>query len=309
MMIATVTLNPALDYLVSPAAFALGEINRYAKYTCAPGGKGINVSLLLASLGAETRALAIAAGFSGQEVARLLEEKGCPADFLFLPQGQTRINVKVSPPGGPETDLNGEGPAIPLAAVGELAEKLAALAPGDMVVLAGSVPPSLPRDVYATLLEPLAARGVQAVVDTTGEALLAALPCRPFLVKPNLEELGELFGVEIATVEEAKEYGKLLQEKGARNVVVSMGAKGAMLLEEGGRCLFCHGVRGHTVSTVGAGDSLVAGFLYGWQLHGTLEGAFRWGMAAGAATAFCAGIAAGDEVKRLYPQVGNPYPA
>ena len=259
MMIATVTLNPALDYLVSPAAFALGEINRYAKYTCAPGGKGINVSLLLASLGAQTRALAIAAGFSGKEAARLLEEKGCPADFLFLPQGQTRINVKVSPPGGPETDLNGEGPDIPLPAVGELAEKLAALAPGDMVVLAGSVPPSLPRDVYARLLEPLAARGVQAVVDTTGEALLAALPYHPFLVKPNLEELGELFGVEIATVEEAKEYGKLLQEKGARNVVVSMGAKGAMLLEENGRCLFCHGVRGDTVSTVGAGDSLVAG--------------------------------------------------
>lgn len=308
MMIATVTLNPALDYLVSPAAFALGEINRYAKYTCAPGGKGINVSLLLASLGAQTRALAIAAGFSGQEVARLLEEKGCPADFLFLPQGQTRINVKVSPPGGPETDLNGEGPAIPLAAVGELAEKLAALAPGDMVVLAGSVPPSLPRDVYATLLEPLAARGVQAVVDTTGEALLAALPYHPFLVKPNLEELGELFGVEIATVEEAKEYGKLLQEKGARNVVVSMGAKGAMLLEEGGRCLFCHGVRGDTVSTVGAGDSLVAGFLYGWQLHGTLEGGLRWGMAAGAATAFSPGIATGEQVKALFPQVGNPQP-
>ena len=309
MMIATVTLNPALDYLVRPAAFALGEINRYAGYACEPGGKGINVSLLLSSLGAETKALAIAAGFSGVEVARLLEERGCPADFLFLPQGQTRINVKVSPPGGPETDLNGEGPAIPPATLDRLSEKLASLTPGDMVVLAGSVPPSLPREAYGRLLAPLAGRGIPAVVDTTGEALLAALPYRPFLVKPNLEELGELFSTRLSTVEEAKEYAKQLQKMGARNVVVSMGAKGALLLEEGGHCLFCHGVRGETVSTVGAGDSLVAGFLYGWQLHGTLEGAFRWGMAAGAATAFSAGIATGEEVKRLYPQVGNPYPA
>ena len=308
-MIATVTCNPALDILVRPRRFSPGEINRYGAGMCQPGGKGINVSLLLHSLGVETKALALAGGFTGREIARLLEERGCPGDFVWLPQGDSRINLKICPPGGEETQLNGEGPQIPEEAVERLERKLAALGPGDGAVLAGSLPASLPQDLYARLMKPLVRKGVEVAVDTTGEALLAALPCRPFLVKPNLEELEELFSVKLTGLPEIKEQARELQRLGARNVVVSLGAGGALLLEEGGRSLFCHGVRGQAVSTVGAGDSLVAGFLYGWQLHGTLEGAFRWGMAAGAATAFCAGIAAGDEVKRLYPQVGNPYPA
>ena len=308
-MIATVTCNPALDILVRPRRFSPGEINRYGAGMCQPGGKGINVSLLLHSLGVETKALALAGGFTGREIARLLEKRGCPGDFVWLPQGDSRINLKICPPGGEETQLNGEGPQIPEEAVERLERKLSALGPGDGAVLAGSLPASLPQDLYARLMKPLVKNGVEVAVDTTGEALLAALPCRPFLVKPNLEELEELFSVKLTGLAEIKEQARELQRLGARNVVVSLGAGGALLLEEGGRSLFCHGVRGQAVSTVGAGDSLVAGFLYGWQLHGTLEGAFRWGMAAGAATAFCAGIAAGDEVKRLYPQVGNPYPA
>ena len=307
-MIATVTCNPALDILVRPRRFSPGEINRYGAGMCQPGGKGINVSLLLHSLGVETKALALAGGFTGREIARLLEERGCPGDFVWLPQGDSRINLKICPPGGGETQLNGEGPQIPEEAVERLERKLSALGPGDGAVLAGSLPASLPQDLYARLMKPLVKNGVEVAVDTTGEALLAALPCRPFLVKPNLEELEELFSVKLTGLAEIKEQARELQRLGARNVVVSLGAGGALLLEEGGRSLFCHGVRGQAVSTVGAGDSLVAGFLYGWQLHGTLEGGLRWGMAAGAATAFSPGIATGEQVKALFPQVGNPQP-
>ena len=307
-MIATVTCNPALDILVRPRRFSPGEINRYGAGMCQPGGKGINVSLLLHSLGVETKALALAGGFTGREIARLLEERGCPGDFVWLPQGDSRINLKICPPGGEETQLNGEGPQIPVEAVERLERKLSALGPGDGAVLAGSLPASLPQDLYARLMKPLVRKGVEVAVDTTGEALLAALPCRPFLVKPNLEELEELFSAKLTGLPEIKEQARELQRLGARNVVVSLGAGGALLLEEGGRSLFCHGVRGQAVSTVGAGDSLVAGFLYGWQLHGTLEGGLRWGMAAGAATAFSPGIATGEQVKALFPQVGNPQP-
>ena len=307
-MIATVTCNPALDILVRPRRFSPGEINRYGAGMCQPGGKGINVSLLLHSLGVETKALALAGGFTGREIARLLEERGCPGDFVWLPQGDSRINLKICPPGGEETQLNGEGPQIPEEAVERLERKLSALGPGDGAVLAGSLPASLPQDLYARLMKPLVRKGVEVTVDTTGEALLAALPCRPFLVKPKLEELEELFSVKLTGLPEIKEQARELQRLGARNVVVSLGAGGALLLEEGGRSLFCHGVRGQAVSTVGAGDSLVAGFLYGWQLHGTLEGGLRWGMAAGAATAFSPGIATGEQVKALFPQVGNPQP-
>ena len=307
-MIATVTCNPALDILVRPRRFSPGEINRYGAGMCQPGGKGINVSLLLHSLGVETKALALAGGFTGREIARLLEERGCPGDFVWLPQGDSRINLKICPPGGGETQLNGEGPQIPEEAVERLERKLSALGPGDGAVLAGSLPASLPQDLYARLMKPLVRKGVEVAVDTTGEALLAALPCRPFLVKPNLEELEELFSVKLTGLPEIKEQARELQRLGARNVVVSLGAGGALLLEEGGRSLLCHGVRGKDVATVGAGAALVAGLVYGWQLHGTLEGGLRWGMAAGAATAFSPGIATGEQVKALFPQVGNPQP-
>ena len=307
-MVYTVTLNPAIDYIVSPAKFSAGEINRYQKAVYGPGGKGANVSLLLSSLGVRNRALGICAGFSGGEIVRLLEERGCETDFVRMPQGHSRINVKVCAPDGEETDLNGDGPDTPPEAVEELLQKLDGLGEGDTLVLAGSIPRSVPGDIYAAMLRRLEGRGVLAVVDATGEALRCILPCRPFLVKPNSDELGELFGVEIPDVGTAKEYAKLLVREGARNVVVSMGDKGALLVGETGQSLFCRAVRGEAVSTVGAGDSLVAGFLYGYGLHGTLQGALQWGVAAGAATAFSKGIASGDAVKALYPRAGNPSP-
>lgn len=305
-MIYTVTLNPALDYLVSSRDFAPGKINRYEDCICRPGGKGINVSLLLSSLGVETTALGLAAGFTGREVARLAEEAGCKTDFLFLPQGHTRINIKVSSDG--ETDLNGVGPQVPEGYGERLGEKLSSLRAGDGLVLAGSVPPTMPPQIYAQLLDRVKDRELLTVVDTTGPSLLGTLPYRPFLIKPNLEELGELFGLELTDREGACQCARQLQSMGARNVAVSMGGKGALLVCEDGRQLFCHAVKGETVSTVGAGDSMVAGFLYGWKLHGTLEGALKWGAAAGAATAFSSGIAPGELVKKLYLQVGNIYP-
>ena len=304
-MITTVTLNPALDCYLSAEQVETGAINRYGEYRFRPGGKGINVSLLLSSLGMETVALGIAAGFTGKELIRLVEQEGCPADFTLLPQGVTRINIKVRTTEGEETDFNGAGVPLPTEALEELRQKLSRLQPGDGLVLAGSLPPSLPKDAYARLLEHVQGKGILTVVDTAGEALEAALPCRPFLIKPNLEELGELFGMELTETAAVAECAEELQKRGARNVAVSMGHRGALLLCEDGRRLFCHAVRGEAVSTLGAGDSFVAGFLYGWQLHGTMEGALRWAVCAGSATAFSAGLASGNEVRQLYPKVGN----
>lgn len=305
MLIATVTLNPALDCYLTPEQLELGAINRYGDCLFYPGGKGVNISLLLSSLGLETVAMGIGAGFSGKELVRLAEQAGCKTDFLLLPEGNTRFNVKIRTPDGVETDLNGAGTAVPPEAVERLMEKLDILQPGDALVLAGSLPASLPKNTYGKLLQKAAGKELLTAVDTTGEALRAALPYKPFLIKPNLEELGGLFGVTLTDTAAAAECAAELQKQGARNVAVSMGSKGALLLCEDGRRLFCRAVRGEAVSTVGAGDSMVAGFLYGWQLHGTLEGALRWGVCAGSATAFTQGLASGDEVRRLYPQAGN----
>ena len=221
-MIVTVTLNPALDYLIPLDQVHPGAIHRFSRGTFAPGGKGVNVSLLLTSLGVENRALGLAAGFSGKEICRLLEEQGCTVDFVHMETGYSRINVKLRCPTGQETDFNGEGPEIPGPAVDALVEKLQALQPEDFLVLAGSLPQGLPETAWPRLLETCRRRGARLVVDTTGNALLASLPYGPFLVKPNQEELGALCGVEITSPLQAKEYGQQLQRMGARNVVVTM---------------------------------------------------------------------------------------
>lgn len=308
MIIVTVTLNPALDHLVQMERFEKGQIQWFSQESFAPGGKGVNVSLLLHSLGVKTKALGIAAGFTGREILRLVEASGCPADFVLLEEGNSRINVKLREADGQETAFNGEGPQIPPQGVQQLLAKLGSLTAEDVLVLSGSLPKGLPSTAFPQILEAARRSGARLVVDMAGDALLAALPYHPFLIKPNDEELCQLFGVEgPLTALEAKEYAQQLQHMGARNVVVSLGVKGALLAQEGGPCLFCHSVRGEAVSTVGAGDSLVAGFLYGLGLHGTLEGGLKWGVAAGAATAFREGIATGDQVKAQFPAVGNPH--
>ena len=203
------------------------------------------MSLLLSSLGVETRALGIAAGFTGREIARLLEERGCPADMVFLEEGCSRVNVKLQTPGGEETAFNGPGPDIPPQAVAQLLGKLSTLGPEDVLVLSGSLPQGLPETAFPQLLEAARRAGAKLVVDMAGDPLLASLPYHPFLIKPNLEELCQLFQAEgPLTPLEAKEYAKELQRMGARNVVVSLGEKGALLLEESGRCLGCRSPRG-----------------------------------------------------------------
>ncbi len=304
-MITTVTLNPAVDCYLFPERFEKGAINSYENCLRCPGGKGINVSLLLHSLGVETTALGIGAGASGREIAALLRQAGCKTDFLFLEAGESRINLKIRTPEGEETDLNGTGPEIPWEAMERLEQKLAGLQPGDGLVLAGSVPPSLPVDAYARLLRSTGEKELCTVVDAAGEALLAALPCHPFLIKPNRVELEALFGREIKELSDAADCAGALQEKGARNVAVSLGEQGALLVCEDGRRLFCRAPRGEAVSSVGAGDSMVAGFLYGWEQRHTLEDALRWGVSAGSATAFSQGIASGEAVRQLYLETGN----
>ena len=307
-MIYTVTFNPAIDYVVRlDAPLEVGEVNRAKGEDCVLGGKGINVSGVLAQLGCESVALGFVAGETGAWLERGLAAQGLKTDFVHLEQGMTRINVKIK--AGQETELNGAGPDIPESAMQELEKKLDSLNEDDILILAGSIPASLSQDTYERLLARLQGRGVRAVVDATRDLLVNVLQYHPFLIKPNLEELCQLFQVEgPLTPLEAKEYAKELQRMGARNVVVSLGEKGALLLEESGRCLGCRSPRGQAVSTVGAGDSLVAGFLYGCQLHGTLEGGLKWGVAAGAATAFQEGIATGSQVKAQFPAVGNPHP-
>lgn len=298
-MVYTVTLNPALDCFFSPEAFVPGAENRYGQCRFIPGGKGINVSLLLNSLGMDTKALGVAGGFTGRELASRLEAQGIPTEFVFLEAGLTRINIKITPPGQPETALNGGGPEIPLEAVDRLGGKFAALGAGDFLVLAGSVPGSLPAGIYARLAA-MAPEGVRAVIDASGPALAASAAARPFLMKPNREELSEAFGGTARTLDEVEQYARKLQALGARNVAVTLGGEGALLVDEAGGARFRPALPGALRSAVGAGDSFVAGFLYGWARSQDLDCALDWAVSAGAATAFREGIAEGDEVRALY---------
>ena len=238
-MVYTVTLNPALDCYVSPEALVPGRDLRYGGCRFVPGGKGINVSLLLASLGLETMALGVAGGFTGRELAARLEGQGLATGFVFLEDGLTRVNIKITPPGQPETALNGGGPEIPPQALDQLEKRLAALAAEDFLVLAGSVPASLPAGAYARLAQRVPA-GVKVVVDASGPALAASAAARPFLMKPNREELAEAFGEPASTREEMVGLAKKLQSLGARNVAVTLGGEGALLVDESGELLIAY---------------------------------------------------------------------
>ncbi len=300
MMVYTVTLNPALDCFITPAAFAPGQINRYESPVFLPGGKGINVSLLLHSLGVETAALGIAAGFTGRQLAAMLEQQGCPASFLFLEQGLTRLNLKLLPENGEETALNGSGPPIPSDTLDQLEQQLAVLLrAGDFLVLSGSLPGSLPADTYLRLAKAVPP-GVRTILDTSGKALELGLQAKPFLIKPNLEELEELFGLKLRDRQDIEEYAGRLLPMGAQHVLLSMGSQGALLFTGSGQVLERKSLSGTEVSSVGAGDSMVAGFLYGWLQTGAWADALDWGIAAGAATAFTQGIASGKAVRELY---------
>ena len=302
-MVYTVTLNPALDYVIHIEDFQTGEINRTQREEIQFGGKGINVSTVLTRLGVENTALGFLAGFTGQALAEGLRKNGIQTDFIWLTEGLTRINVKIK--AGEETELNGRGPVIPSAALDELFQKLDRLQSGDVLDLSGSIPASLPDDIYQQILRQLEGRGILTVVDAAGELLCAALSYRPFLIKPNHHELGEIFGQTPVTDQELTACAKKLQKQGARNVVVSMAGEGSLLLDETGACHRLGVPRGTVRNSVGAGDSMVAGFLAGWLKTGDYETAHRMGAAAGSATAFSDGLATEAKVLALL-DVLNP---
>lgn len=302
-MVYTVTFNPSLDYIVSVEDFRLGLTNRTDSEVILPGGKGLNVSIVLSNLGIENTALGFVAGFTGEEIVRRVEGMGVKSDFIRLREGISRINLKLKSIDG--TEINGRGPRIGREAVGELMERLDALGEGDVLVLAGSIPGSMPDETYRKIMERLAGRGVMTVVDATKNLLMNVLEYRPFLVKPNSHELGEIFGVELRDREEAIPYARRLRELGAVNVLVSMAGQGAVLAAGDGEVYAASAPRGKLVNGVGAGDSMVAGFLAGWMERHEYGHAFRMGIAAGSASAFSELLATREEVTDLYRQTAG----
>jgi 1-phosphofructokinase len=302
-MIYTVTFNPSLDYTIRMNHFETGEINRTENEVIFPGGKGINVSIVLHNLGCDSTAMGFLAGFTGREIERLLKEKGVAADFIYLKEGTSRINVKLVPTeGARETAINARGPVIPEECIQALYEKLDALKEGDMLVLSGSIPSSMPSDIYMDIMKHLEGKGIDIIVDATKELLTNVLPYHPFLIKPNHHELGELFHTEIRNKDDVENYGRKLQEKGARNVLVSMAGDGAVLIGESGKAYRMEAPKGKLVNSVGAGDSMVAGFLAGWTRSHNEEEAFRWGVCTGSASAFSHELASASEVEALLKQ-------
>lgn len=300
-MIYTVTLNPALDYLAYLDGFTLSKVNRTVKEEVYCGGKGINVSIMLSRFGIDNAALGFTAGFTGMVLEAWLNGAGIRTDFVRLPKGMTRINVKIR--AAEETEINGRGPDISREALEMLTEKLNRVSKGDTIVLAGSIPASAPDDVYEGIMRALDGKGVHFAVDAEGRPLLSALQYRPFLIKPNHIELGELFGRSLDSREHIIECGRALQEKGARNVLVSMAGSGAILLCEGGRTYELGAPAGTVKNSVGAGDSMVAGFLAGYQLTGDYYQALRYGTAAGSATAFSQGLAQWDAINDILESI------
>lgn len=295
-MVYTVTFNPAIDYVVHTGEMKLGATNRSEKEEMYFGGKGINVSIVLRELGIVSKALGFTAGFTGEAIEKGLSEMGIDADFVRLKNGNSRINVKIK--STEETELNGQGPDIDEAAINALFAKLDKLLDGDTLILAGSIPSSLPSDIYEKILGRLSGRNIKTVVDATKDLLLNVLKYKPFLVKPNNHELGEMFGVELKTDEEIEKYARKLQEMGAVNVLISMAGDGAMLIDEYGKMHRCGVCRGTVRNSVGAGDSMVAGFTAG-SLKGDYEYALKLGTAAGGATAFSDGLAEKAKIDEL----------
>ncbi len=296
-MIYTVTFNPALDYVVRMDAFKVGEVNRSVDEELWLGGKGINVSIVLKNLGVENVALGFLAGFTGRELQEGLQKNGIRTDFIWLKEGLTRINVKIK--AGSETEINGRGPDISEEALSEMFLKLDKLRGGDILVVSGSIPTTLPSDIYERILARLKGRGILAAVDAAGELLSKVLEYRPFLIKPNNIELGEIFGRELKSDQEILECAAKLQEQGARNVLVSMAGEGSLLLDETGKSHRLGVPEGEVYNSVGAGDSMVAGFLAGWLKKGDYAYAHRLGAAAGSATAFSIGLATDKEISAL----------
>lgn len=297
-MIYTVTLNPSLDYIVSVDHFQVGCTNRTASELLLPGGKGINVSIVLRNFGVQSKALGFCAGFVGEEIQKQLQTFGIETDFVRLQSGNSRINIKLRIQ--EETEVNGAGPVVAEADLAPFLERIERLANGDVVFLSGSIPPSVSREIYGMIAERLKGRGVLTVVDAEGSLLLPTLPHHPFLIKPNHHELGAIFGVELRERSEVIPYGRKLQEMGACNVLISMAGDGAVLLAQDGSAFSRPAPAGELVNGVGAGDSMAAGFVAGWLERHSYAYAFDVAMAAGSASAFAETFCTKAEMEAVY---------
>lgn len=300
-MIYTVTFNPALDYILELDKLEIGKIQKSKTELILPGGKGINVSTVLTNLEIDNIALGYKAGFVGAEIERLLRNMNVKTDFIDLEEGNSRINVKIS--GEEETAINTNGPKISESKILELLEKLKNLTENDFLVLSGSIPSSIKDDIYEKICGIVREQNVRIVVDATKNLLVQALKYNPFLIKPNNEELGEIFGVEIHTKEDAYVYGKKLKEMGAQNVLVSMGKIGAVLIDEVGKEHFLKSPEGKRVNTVGSGDSMVAGFIAGFLKYKNYNDALKMGVSAGSASALSKYLATKEEVYNLFNNI------
>ena len=299
-MIYTVTLNPTLDHNVFVSDFKAGKINKMNKEAISVGGRGINVSLILSELDVKSKALGFVAGFTGYEIERQVQSRGIETDFVWLENGLSRVNIKLKnfiKSGVRETEIDSEGPEIPDEAIKQLFVKLNAVEDGDVLVLAGGVPHTMQKDIYEQILEYVSGRNIKVAVDTSGELISSTLRFKPYLIKPNLDELGEIFGETPTSKVEAIAYGQQLQEMGAQNVLISMGGEGAILLDESGNSRFCIACKGKVRNSVGAGDAMLAGFLSAMlDKDVDVDYALMLGTAAGGATAFSDGLAKKSEI-------------
>ena len=304
-MIYTITFNPALDYITQVENFKIGEINRTKTETILPGGKGLNVSIVLKNLEIENTALGFIAGFTGEELKRKLELKGVKTDFIKVKEGATRINVKISSENNKieETALNGIGPKITKNDIEELFKKLDEVTIEDIVILSGSIPKNINKDIYKKICKKLSKKEITFVVDSTQELLMSILQYNPFLIKPNKEELEETLNCKISTNDEIINAAKELKKRGAQNVLVSLGKDGAILLTKDDKVLVSKAPKGNIVNTIGSGDSMVAGFLAGYYKTKDYEYALKIGVAAGSASAFSTELARKSEVELILKQL------
>ena len=302
-MIYTITLNPALDYILKHQTFKVGKINRSEQEIILPGGKGINVSIILKALEIDSTVIGYKAGFIGEEIEKEIEKYGIKTDFIKIEKGTTRINIKIMTE-NEETAINTQGPIIEPKALQTLYKKIENIQSGDIAILSGSIPQGLPDDIYENICKKLQGKDVKIVIDATGELLKKTLKYKPFLIKPNKEELGEIFNTQIETTKQVLEYSKKLQQEGAKNVLISLGKEGAILLDENGKIYQKENIKAiKRINTEGAGDSMVAGFIAGYKQFQDYEKALQMGMAAGTATANSLYLATKKEIYEIFNQI------